>query len=179
MRGKIAVVLVLLSGIAVFVYGLYFTADISPADMRFDQRRDPLPADATAAQMFPVRLGDFLIEAEPQPVTAADANGGSVGYSARYVEIERNLVQIEAQQIDSAAAIPVLEARMEAFRRDQTVGRLTAHFDARVPFFYVSYAVNGVPTYAFYWVNGAWLFHATSTNTDEEAVLRFANVFPF
>ncbi|MFN8420717.1 MAG: hypothetical protein U0528_15960 [Anaerolineae bacterium] len=176
MRGKITVIVVLLIGVAVFAYGLYFTAGISPVDQRFDQRRDPLPVEVSAEFMFPPRIGDFL----PEKIEPMVLNSDGVYHAgARYLELQTRPVEIEATQIDPATGQAALETLIATFRQDQTVGRLTSHFDARVPYFYVAHAINGRPVYSFYWVNGSWLFHAYADQADDETVLRFVNVYPF
>jgi hypothetical protein len=175
MRGKLVVLLVLLSGVVVGLAGLRYTFDPSPVYDRFDQRRDPLPADATGPRLLVEKAGDFdRVEFEP---VAPDAQGIQHG-RATYKELGENEVQLVVQQIDYQRGLDELSAVQKTFENDTNVSRLVPHADAQTPYLYAVYAADGRATYEFVWVNNGWLLRAYTNQSDAETLLRFANTYP-
>ena len=175
MRGKIVVFLVLLSGVVVGLAGLRYTSDPSPVYDRFDQRRDPLPADVTGPRLLVEKAGDFdRIDFEP---LAPDAQGIQRGH-ASYKELGESEIELTVQQIDPQRGLEELSTVQKTFENDTNVSRLVTHSDAQTPYLYAVYAADGRATYEFVWINNGWLMRASTNQADAEALVRFANAYP-
>jgi hypothetical protein len=176
MRGKIIVLLVLLSGVATGLAGLRYAFNPSPVQQRFDQRREPLAGDAPGPQVLVEQTNDFRRTAFAP--LAADSDGVQRA-SATYVELGVRQVELRIEQVAPGQGLATLQTLQRRFERDANVSRLALFAGARTPYLYTVYAQNGRAVYEFAWINGDWLFRAFTDQADDETLLRFVNAYPF
>jgi hypothetical protein len=162
--GKIVVGVVVVLGLALLVFGLWFFGSRSPVDQRFNLRRQAISPDTPQPQLLPERLGEFL-RTSLTPI-ARNADNRFEG-TAAYSEGDHKRIWLNVRSIASqpSGASPL----------DTVKGDFTFHKDAQFPFGYGT-TQNG---YTFIWINDGWLIEAYTSETDAETLLQFVNAYPF
>src|SRR5258708_5053314 len=175
MRGSVLVGILLAASAIFALFAFWFLFNLTPADQRFNQQRNAVPAGVTLTEMLPDPMGDF---ARLTPQVAPDASEVAATYGDTNVRVNITIKplkgQNQQQEIASNLAVPHCK---KATDNPST----TSHLDGKVPFVYTECASDaliggGDATYNFTWLDNDYLFSADST--DPEVLLRFVNAYP-
>ncbi len=161
MRGKIVVGLIGLLALIGLIANIWFVTTRSPADQRFNLKRQHIVRDTALNLLLPERVGDFLRKSLT-PIEA-DSSGDLQG-SAAYADTDGKQILLSVRK--PGRGVPSLESL--------TNGQYRLHSDAEFPFGYSE-------TYgsAFVWINGDWVIGASTAQASSDALLQFANAYPF
>jgi hypothetical protein len=161
MRGKIVVGLIGLLAVIGFIANLWFVNTRSAIDQRFNLKRQSIAKDINTAFLLPERIGDFMRKS----LTPIEANSsGDLEGSAAYADTDGKQLLLSVRK--PGRGVPGLEAL--------TNGQYTLHSDTQFPFGYSE--VNGP---AFVWINGDWVIGTSTAQATSEALLQFANAYPY
>jgi hypothetical protein len=161
MRGKIVVGLIGLLALAGLIANLWYVSTRSPADQRFNLKRQHITKDTASRLLLPERVGDFARKS----ITAIEANAsGDLEGSAAYADTDGKQIMLSVRKPGRGA--PNLESL--------TNGQYRLHADAEFPF---GYSETYGP--AFVWLNGDWVLGASTAQATSGELLQFVNAYPF
>lgn len=161
MRGKIVVGLIGLLALVGLIANLWFVTNRSPADQRFNLKRQYITKDTVLPLLLPERIGDF--ERKSLAPIEANASGDQEG-SATY--IDSNGKQLMLSVLKPGRGVPSLESL--------TNGQYRLHTDAAFPF---GYSETYGP--AFVWINGDWVIGVSTSQVSSDELLQLVNAYPF
>ncbi len=168
MRGKLIVGIMLAGGIVMLGVYVWFFSSTSPIDERFNLERTPITPDTDAAWLLPERVGDFFRRSlTPVARDAQDQLQGSATYS-------QNGGQLIIVTVQSIAGQHIQTAPLEAL----TDSSFKLHPEAKFPYGYRA-SGEGSPGDTFIWVNGTWVFQASTPQANSELLLEFVNGYPY
>lgn len=131
-----------------------------------------MPAQLTVADLLPSDLDDFKREGS---IATVGADASSATYVNTNDNTERAILAVKPVQQLSGA---VLADSLKSAACGDGSGSSTLHVDAHPPFAYATCPPsNGDAGSNFVWVNGQWLFSATSS--DPEVLVQFVNLYPY
>lgn len=177
MRGK-TVVFVLLGGAIIFAaFGYWYFFSPSSPDDRFNLNRQPIPTSAGDSVMFAAMPEDY--KATISQHIAPDAVGKSEG-SATYSN-GTNSINLSVRVLRDFELQDFLNGKSEDLSKqcDPSTSTITFHPGQPTPFRFSKCPTNSGSglIYEFAWVNGNWYLQVTGP--DVEAVLHFANLYPY
>lgn len=183
MRGKIAVLVLVILTIAILIFGYWFLFVQSPIDQRFKLNPTPIPKNINADYLLPAAVGDFIRQST-SPVQAQP--DGSLAGMATYADTDGKHITVEVRtgQLHKTPA-ETLQALYQPILSQYPGATPVIHADAPFPygFLTVSFpASNGTPasTYSdFSWINGEWVIQVSTRETDAESLLQFVNIYVY
>jgi hypothetical protein len=170
-RGKWLVAVILAGSLLFLAFALWYFLTQSPPDQRFNMARDSVPASAQITDLLPSELDDFSRNGS---LVAAGSNGSSATYVNTNDNTHRAALTVKA--ITPPTTTGLSDALKAATCGDGS-GTSTVHADAHPPFAYATCAQNADVGSNFVWINGPWLFSATSS--DPEVLVEFVNLYPY
>src|SRR5260370_36689877 len=106
MRGSVLVGILLAASAVFAVFAFWFLFSLTPADQRFNQLRNAVPAGVTLTEMLPDPMGDF---ARLTPQVAPAASEVAATYSDTNVRVNITIKPLkgESQQEEIASNLVV------------------------------------------------------------------------
>lgn len=181
MRGKIAVLGMVLLTIAILIFGYWFLFVKSPVYQRFKLNRTAISRAFNPDALLPEAVGDFKrLSFDP----VQDQADGSVSGSAIYADTDGKKIVLYITS-DKAGNTPstILQILYQPIVAQHPGNTPIFQADAPFPYAFFTATVessDGKPGYVysdFTWLNGDWVLKASTQETDTESLLQFVNIY--